>query len=176
MPLVILNCKITGGTPKGMGRKLPAITKATLRATAGKWHADILQRHFTPGNDSRYQFDPRNEIYMREIKTREGVAQGKYVKEQLKGQSLRWMRTFVAISGTSKQAVVKMTSPTYFEHPFLGTTIDPKSGRTKHVTRQPNKPNEITQVNQADHTDLTRFAQGDTTMRMELLMRGIGTP
>lgn len=174
MPLIILNCKITGGTPVGLSRKVPTVTKASLRATAEMWHGTIMEKHFTPGNDSRYRFDPRNAVYMAEIKRQEGVSQGRYVKDILKGQSLRWMRTFKNIAATSKQAVVRMTTPTYFEKPFLGTFVDPKNGKTKHVTRQPNKPGEATQINDSDRSNLTKFAQSDMVLRMELLTRGIG--
>lgn len=173
MPLVIVNCRITGKPPTGIGRKMSAIYRTSLRAVAGCWHGRILEGHFTNYNDSRYRFDPRNRIYMEEIKKNEGVGGGRYIKDLLKGQSLRWLRTFATISATQHQAVLRMNSPTYFEHPFIGSFVDPQSGRLKNVTRQPNKPNEITQINSADHAMLEKFARGDVTMRAELAIRGI---
>ncbi len=38
---------------------------------------------------------------------------------------------------------------------------------------QPNKPGEISQVNDADRAALTKFARADINMRMQLAMRGI---
>lgn len=173
MPLIVISCRVTGGTPKGLGRKMPAITRASLRSSAGHWHETVLQSHFTPYNDSRYRFDPRNKVYMEEIKKNEGVGGGRYIKDLLKGQSLRWMRTFVSITATQRQAVVRMISPTYFEKPFVGTFTDPHNGKTKVVTRQPDKPGEITQVNSSDNQALIDFARSDVQLRTELALRGI---
>ena len=174
MPLVVLSCKVENGLPKGISRKMPAITKQALLSTAMLWHERMLQGHFTPGNESRYRFDPRNAVYLKEIKAKEGISQGRYVKDILKGQSLRWLRAFTTFSATSNQSTVRMSSPTYFENPFLGTFIDPKSGKTKHVTRQPNKPGEVTQINDSDKVALQKFARENVTKRVELLMRGTG--
>ena len=73
MPLIVLDCRITGGIPKGTSRKIPAITRASLKAAAGWWHQNLLERHFTPGNDARYRMDPRNKVYLDEIKKQEGT-------------------------------------------------------------------------------------------------------
>jgi len=173
MPLIILDCKITGKPPKEISRKMPKIYKASLQAVAEFWHSNLLQSHFTPRNDARYQYSPRNKVYLQDIKSQEGVGQGKYVSDLLKGMAARWVRTFATVSGTSKSATIRMTAPTYFEHPFIGSFIDPKNGRMKHVTRQPNKPEEITQVNRDDREALMKFAQADVQLRVELAMRGI---
>ena len=174
MPLVILDCKITGGIPKGTSRRIPAITRASLRAVAGFWFETQLERHFTPGNESRYRYDRRNPVYLSKIKPHEGSGQGKYVSDILKGQSLRWLRSFASVTGPQRQATIRMVAPTYFEKPFIGTTVDPKNGRLKHVTRQPDKPKEVTTISDADREALNRFGQGDARMRTELLMRSIG--
>lgn len=167
MPLVILDCKIAGTPPKGLGRKMGAIYKASVRGVAVLWHDTILQGHFTPGNDNRYAFENRNPVYLQDIKSKEGVGQGRYVKDLLKGMSQRWLRTFFSVSGTSKSATVSMTAPTYFTNPFIGTFTDPQSGRLKHVTRQPDKPSEVTQVNENDRAALRRYAQNDVRLRVE---------
>ena len=127
----------------------------------------MLERHFTPGNDTRYRFEPRNKLYMDQIKRMEGVSQGRFVKEILKGQALRWLRTFAVITGTQTQATIRMTAPTYFEHPFVGSSIDPQSGRLKHCSHQPDKPAEVTQVNEYDREKLKQFAIADLSRRID---------
>ncbi len=173
MPLIALDCKITGNTPKGISRKLPGIYKAMMQSVALAWHDTLLDRHFTPGNQSRYGYENRNKVYLEEIKKKAGVGQGKYVSDVLKGQSARWLRTFFSITATQRQATLRMTAPTYFTSPFIGSFADPKTGKLKHVTRQPNKPEEVTQLNNDDRASLNKFAQENITSRVELALRGM---
>ena len=172
MPMIILDCKIAGSPPKGLARKMPKIYKQNLNAVATHWHDKLLERHFTPGNNSRYQMEQRNPVYLEEIKKEQGVGQGRYVSDILKGQSLRWLRTFFSITGSQRHATIRMTAPTYFDQPIIGSFVDPKSGRLKHVTRQPDKPAEVTQVNNDDRATLTKFAQKDLQQRVELALQG----
>ncbi len=169
MPLVVVNCRIERKqVPKDLRGKIPAITRAALRACAGAWHANVLPRHFTPGNESRYRFDPRNRLYMAEIKMEQGEGQGKYVKLLLKGKSQRWLKTFSSITATSHQAVLTMQGPTYFTQPFIGTRIDPESGRQKTITRQPDKPREVTETNDDDRRMLQNTFRDQVALSMAL--------
>jgi hypothetical protein len=169
MPLVVLGVKIDRKqVPKDLRGKIPAITRQALRACAGAWHQNVLPRHFTPGNESRYRFDPRNALYMAEIKKEQGEGQGKYVKLLLKGKSQRWLRTFAHITATSHQAVLYMQGPTYFTQPFIGTTVDPETGRQKTITRQPDKPREVVETNDDDRRMLHRTFNDQVTLGMHL--------
>lgn len=173
MPLVVLDAKIDN-VVKGLARSMPAIIRATLREVGIWWHQNLLEKHFTPGNESRYGSMPRNEVYMSEIKKDEGVGPGRYVKGTLKGKSLRWMLSFPTITATSHRCTVRMITPTYFDKPFVGTWIDPQTGRLKRVTRQPDKPAEATAVNTADRDKMTDVFKSGLEMRAQLRLRGIG--
>jgi hypothetical protein len=169
MPLIALNVKIDRKqVPRDLRSKIPAITRQALRACAGAWHANVLPRHFTPGNESRYRFDPRNPKYMAEIKREHGEGQGKYVKLLLKGKSQRWLRTFANITATSHQAVLTMQGPTYFTQPFIGTFIDPETGRQKTVTRQPDKAREVVETNDDDRRMLQNTFRDQVALSMTL--------
>lgn len=172
MPLIVLNAVID--TPlrgQGLSRKLPAMKRQSLRKTGETWHHRFLQSHFTPGNEGRYGNMPRNAVYMVDIKKAEGVGPGRFVKLQLKGKSLRWMMAFPAITATSHQCVVRMVTPTYFDKPFIGSWIDPKTGRLKTVTKQPDKPKESTVVNNSDRQALTDIFANDLERRAQIFLR-----
>jgi hypothetical protein len=51
-----------------------------------------------------------------------------------------------------------MTAPSYFDRPKLGSYTDPRTGQRKTITRQPNKPDEVTRVDPEDARDLREFA------------------
>jgi hypothetical protein len=53
---------------------------------------------------------------------------------------------------------VRMTAPSYFDRPFIGSWVDPKSGKRKTVRRQPDKPGEVTRVDAEDAADIRAFA------------------
>jgi len=172
MPLVVLDAVVQSNV-RGLGRAMPAMQRASLRDTGEWWHRNKLQSHFTPGNESRYGNMPRNTLYMQEIKKDEGVGPGRYVKNTLKGKSLRWMMAFPSITATSHQCVVRMVTPTYFDKPFVGTFIDEQTGRLKMVTRQPDKPAEATAVNNADCQEMSQVFASGMEMRAQLKLRGI---
>ena len=141
---------------RGMGIRTAAVLKSTLRETAEKWHDDLMDSHFTPGNNSRYDLAPRSQLYLDEIKKKYGQGQGRWVLLKLSEKSQRWMGVFVNYSGTSKQVTVSMRPPTYFTNPFVGRWVD-RDGKIKQVTQQPNKPAEVAQVNNADRGTLRDF-------------------
>ncbi len=168
MAMIIVGAKIVRtSVPRDLRGKVAAITRQALRACAGAWRDKVLPRHFTPGNDARYRFDPRNRVYMNEIKREEGVGQGRFVKLLLKGKSQRWLRTFNHITATSKQAVLYLQGPTYFTQPFIGTRIDER-GRLKVVTRQPDKPREVTETNEEDRSMLLNTFREQVAVSMQL--------
>lgn len=173
MPLVILNAKLDNPV-KGIGRSMPAIVRACLREVGIWWHANLMPRHFTPGNESRYGTMNRNAVYMQEIKKDEGVGPGRYVKNVLKGKTLRWMSAFPVVTATSHRCVVRMVTPTYFDKPFVGTWIDPQTGKLKKVTRQPDKPAEATAINGSDREQMQSVLASGMDLRVQLRLRGIG--
>jgi hypothetical protein len=175
MPLVVLDAVFTGSL-KGIKRVLPRFVKESLREVGIWWHLNLLQRHFTPGNESRYGTMTRNTIYMDKIKKAGGVGQGRYVKGVLKGKALRWMRAFPSITATQHRCVVRMVTPTYFDKPFIGSFIDPQTGRLKKVTRQPDKPAEATAVNDADRQSMTNVFKAGVESRVNDYLQSKANP
>lgn len=158
MPLIALKI-FTQNVPKGWGRRFAQIKRETLKQVAWQWHSNILERHFTPGNSSRYRMATRNKLYREVLKKEQGTGQGRFVDLILRGQSLRRMKHFATVTGSQYYATLSMSTPTYFTRPFIGTFTDPKTGRTKRVSRQPDKPGEVKQISNDDRQMLTRFAR-----------------
>lgn len=156
MPLIVLEAFVKN-PPRGMGKRFRAMKREALKEVAWFWHTNILERHFTPGNVSRYRMEARNRFYKEEIKKKQGEGQGRYVDLILKGRSLRWMKTFASVAGTATAATLRMKPPSYFTRPFIGTFTDPETGKQKRITRQPDKPAELKQVNSADRAAMVRF-------------------
>jgi len=139
-----------------------------VRNTAQHWHREIFPRHFGARNRSKYNFAPRSRLYTEKIKRFAGVGEGKFRDLVLSGASQRALRNLVQITGTSKRAVVRMSAPSYFDRPFVGSWIDPKSGRRKTVTRQPDKPAEVLRIDPEDAADIRRFAGDRLQNALEL--------
>lgn len=154
--LIALQAQVTN-IPKGMQRRYAQLKREALREVAWFWHAKILERHFTPGNSSRYRMSARNRLYREVIKKKAGEGQGRFVDLQLKGRSLRWMKAFANVTGTQYQATLRMRPPGYFTKPFIGSFTDRTTGKVKRVTRQPDKPSEVKQISNDDRAMLTRF-------------------
>ena len=148
----------TQNPPKGLGRRFAQLKRETLKQVAWYWHANILQRHFTPGNSARYRMAQRNSKYKERAKARLGIGQGKYVDLILRGASYRRMKHEASVTGTQYYATLRMNAPTYFSKPFIGTYTS-ESGRLRHVGKQPDKPGEVKQVSADDRQQLTRFAK-----------------
>lgn len=144
---------------RGLSRRHSGIVKETLQETGKFWHDNQLQKHFGPRNKSEYQFEDRTKIYSEQIKTREGVGVGKFRLEVLTGKAQRQLTYLFSISGTAKRVVVKMTPEAYFTRPFVGSFTDPKTGKQKKITRQPDKPSEVTRISEQDRKELMLHAQ-----------------
>lgn len=144
---------------RGIGIRWARIRKLALADVAKEWHRTVLHRHFTPHNRSRYRLAQRREIYMKKIKVMKGQGQGKFVELLLSGKSERWLKVFHAISSTGNMATLRMKPPSYFTNPFIGSFTDKKTGKRKTVRRQPDKPDETTQVNDPDRATLREYMQ-----------------
>lgn len=145
--------------PKGLGRRFRMTKAQTLKEVAWLWHREIMPRHFTPGNISRYRMKSRSQFYRQVIKPKEGQGQGRYVDLLLKGQTLRWLRAFATVTGTSYQSTLRLRAPAYFTRPFIGTFTDPRTGKRKRITQQPDKVAELRQVSAEDKAQMVRFAR-----------------
>jgi len=132
-----------------------AVHKELLNDVATFWHHRLLPGHFTPGNEDRYDMEPRSPGYLK-TKRRYGVGQGKYVANVFTGMSFRWLMTLFNVSGTSTQATVTMKAPTYFTNPATGTFTG-KNGRTFTISHQPDKAKEVTQVNDSDRSQMQKY-------------------
>lgn len=142
-----------------LGGSVRGVHKEVMKATALYWHHQIFPGHFTPGNESRYDMEKRTPKYIENTKRRFGVGQGRYVSNVFTGMSRRWMlfaNVDEMISGTSMTATVKMKAPTYFTQPAIGDFTD-KNGRKFTIKRQPDKPAEVTQVNEDDIAQLQKY-------------------
>lgn len=174
MPLVILNCKLENRRSiVGMRGKWGKVTKFVLQKTAWEWHKKKLESHFTPGNSSRYQMQPRTSFYRAKVKIRRGTGQGKYVDLILSGRSLRALKAFATVTGTATAATLTMKPPGYFTRPFVGSYRDPKTGRQKVIRQQPDKVAELKRISPDDRASLVRFARREMKLRVELARRGI---
>jgi hypothetical protein len=173
--MIVLGVEVTNARQfKHLGIRWARLRKETLRDVAEFWHGRCLDRHFTPGNDGRYQMQRRREFYVKEIKTKFGQGQGKWVSLLLRGKSLRWMRAFKTIGGTSTASVLRMRPPTYFGNPFIGTYRDAK-GKTRQITQQPDKPTEVTRIDQTDRGSLRWYMQERLRSRLSAaLFQGSG--
>lgn len=175
MPLVVLNCKIENRRSiVGMKAKWGRVMKFVLQQVAQHWHDKMMESHFTPGNITRYQMKQRTKFYRTVVKIRKGSGQGKYVDLLLSGRSLRALRVFATVSGTSRVSTLTLKPPGYFTKPFVGSYIDPKTKKRKTIRQQPDKVAELKRISPDDRKKLTRFAKRETLLRVELARRGIG--
>lgn len=129
-------------------RKFKSSVRTLMREVAKFWHAEIFPSHFTPGNESRYRFQPRTPRYIAR-KRKYGVAQGRFVANVFTGDTKRWMTTlakFRVEQGTNI-ARVNMPTPTYFRKPY-----NPKGN-------QPDKVDEVTQFSGSDRVRVQEFAR-----------------
>lgn len=141
---------------RGLGRKFGGFQKQAIREGVEDWHSHTLAKHFTPGNRGRYRIAVRSQLYTKEIKPAKGTGQGRYVDLQLSGKSRRFMQAFYTITGSKDRMTLTMKPPGYFTNPFIGSWTDPDTGKTKRITRQPNKPDEATQTNNEDRERIRR--------------------
>lgn len=156
--MVVLGFRITDRSLlRGLGRRFGQFRKQAMLDMAAFWHREVFPRHFGSSNRSAYGFAPRKPLYLDVIKRKKGSGVGRFRDLVLTGQSQRWMQAFVKISGTAQRVTVRMFPPRYFTNPFIGTYTDPRTGRVKRVTRQPDKPDEVTRFNAQDRRDLRLF-------------------
>ncbi len=143
--MIVLGVEVDDSTPlKGELRRVyRRARKTALYDTMEYWHEREMPRRFTPGNEQRYDLEPREEVYLEEIKKVTGVGQGRFVLQILTGRSLRMLRAFASITSTGDRATIRMTAPVYFTNPFEGTWIDPDTGETKTSSGQPDKVAEL---------------------------------
>ena len=142
----------------GLQQSYAKVIGEVLRRTAEHWHREIFPRHFGARNRSKYQFAPRSKLYTDKIKRLEGVGVGKFRDMVLRGPSQIMLRNLVQITGTGRRVTVRMQAPQYFDKPFIGSYVDPKTGKRKTITRQPDKPDEVTRVDPEDAADIRKFA------------------
>lgn len=159
MPGVVLSIEVIDSSPiKLLRGQLAQIKKEALRELAEHFHKEYVPRRFTPGNETRYQHEKRNQVYKDKIKKRFGSGQGKYVNLQLSGKSKR-RAALHKITGTQHQATLTVETPTYFRRPFVGSFRD-ENGRQKRVTHQPDKVAEMVRISQQEKSELrTKFAE-----------------
>lgn len=166
MPGVVLRMEVEGGgVIRELGRGFNAARKAALHKTAEHWHETMLRPHFGPANKSRFAHEPRSQFYTDIIKKAEGRGQGRFVDNVLKGVSMRFMQAFYSISGSKDQQTVTMRPPGYFARPFIGSFV--RDGVTKRITRQPDKPREVTTVDARDNAALSEFCAKEMALGIE---------
>jgi len=165
MPVILQMEVEGGGIIREMGRGFAAARKTALRKTAEHWHENMLRPHFGPSNRTRFQHERRSKFYETIIKPKAGSGQGRFVDNLLKGLSLRFMQAFFTISGTKDQQTVTMRPPGYFAKPFIGSFT--RDGKTKRITRQPNKPREVTTVDARDSKALSEFCAKEMTFGIQ---------
>lgn len=158
MATIILDIEIDQSQLRGLRRAVPRIMKRLLQDTAQEWHDSILRQHFVWTAARRYHHSPRSPFYRDVIKKRDGRGQGRYVDLWQRGKSRRYMWALYKVTGTQRRATLRMKAPIYFKHPFVGVVTDQKTGQQRRITKQPNKPKELTAIDTADRVHLRRFA------------------
>lgn len=157
MPGIVLGITVEGGgVIREMGRGFAKARKAGLVKTAEHWHQTMHRPHFGPSNRSRFQHEARTNFYTTITKKIEGRGQGRFVDNILKGLSMRFMQAFYTITGSKDAVTLTMKPPAYFAKPFIGSFV--RDGVTKRITRQPDKPKEVTTVDARDSKALSEFA------------------
>mgnify|MGYP000187356206 CR=1 FL=1 len=144
---ILLGVKVETKGLRGLGVSLRSIQKQALQDVARYWHAKVFPGHFELSARTEYagQIDPRSKGYIFETKLVEGEGLGRTVADRLKNQSLRRMKHLFQITGTSRQATVRMEAPAYFTHPYVGPIFNATKGRTIVIRRQPDEPREVPQ-------------------------------
>jgi hypothetical protein len=164
---VVLGIEIQNRTSLGgeMKRELNRIRKMVMQDVAREFAEDHIVPHFTSANRARFSHEKRNDVYLNEIKRKNGDGQGKYVDLQLSGRSKRQVMATIRITATKDKATVRTTAPGYFAKPFVGTFMKQErqpNGKIrqvlKRVTRQPDKVKELGTIDRKDVDTLTRFA------------------
>ena len=149
--MIVLDVKLIDTTGlKGGVRAISRIQREALRSTAEFWHQVILARHFSPGAAAGYHHASRSRVYKQIIKPKEGAGPGKYIDLLLKGRSRRAMQYLYTITGSKDRMTLRMQTPGYFTNPYVGTFNDPRTGKTKRITRQPDKVKEVTTIGSGD--------------------------
>lgn len=156
MSLVILDIKVIKNSVRGIGRKLPRIMRDALMGTVQFWHREIMPLHFRSGNRQKYQYERRTNLYLYYIKPEEGVGEGKTTLLVLKGRSPRDAKYLASFTATQHIARCRMNMPTYFTHPFTGSITDPRTGRQRHIRRQPDKPKELRATTMGERQQMIR--------------------
>lgn len=172
MPGIVLNIQhLDRSQTRGLSRRFSALVKETMFATAEHWHAQLFPKHFGPRNRSEYQLTPRNPFYLAVIKPKTGEGVGRFRDLVLSGKSQRFLQVLYRVTGSSKRVTVRMTPPPFFTNPFVGSfaVTDKRTGRThvKHISRQPDKADEVTRISEEDKRDLRAFAAADLAARIK---------
>lgn len=159
MPAVILDMRVIDRSQfVGLSTTYAKIRRQAMLETAQRWHTEIFPAHFGGSNRQKYRLAPRKPLYLQKIKPQAGVGEGRFRDLVLVGRSQRALRNLVRITGTSNRVVVRMNAPGYFVRPFVGTWVDPKTGKRRSITRQPNKPDEVTRWDSFDRGRLRQIA------------------
>lgn len=142
---------------RGLGKVWGQILKQSLAETAREWGESILGDHFGGRNRSEYAHVPRTSFYLKVSKLRRGVGPGRFTDLVLTGASRRAARTSLRVTSTRHQATLRMSLPSYFTNPFVGTYQDGR--KTKRITRQPDKVAELTRISRQDREQLRLFCE-----------------
>lgn len=163
--------------PRLADREHPRVVREIMRGIATDWHEYVQPRHFTPGNSARYRMERRTDWYRRNSKLSKGRGQGKYVANLLTGKSRRFAMAFAKITATQHKATVTMTLPSYFDRPYAGTRTVRKGRKTivKRITRQPDKPRELTQITRDEDLALAEAGADRYAAAVQSVMEGRGS-
>ncbi len=160
MPLVALDLRVKGGRHfRALGTTHKKVVGEVLLETAKFWHRDLLPAHFGPRNKSKYKMADRSKLYLEKIKPHVGVGLGRFRLLMLNDRSQRSLRSLVKFIATSRKVTVRMEAPGYFVTPFIGSWVDPKSGKVRQIRKQPDKVSEVVRVDTEDHNLIEHFAR-----------------
>lgn len=157
MPLIALNVTMPENPFRLARKELGILLDKVLDDSAHYFAQNLLAERFAPRNETRFNHEKRSKVYKGVIKRRGGVGQGKFVNLQLTGKAMRQARHLYRVTGKRRKKL-KLTLPAYYTRPFVGSWRDPKTGKTKRITRQPDKVRELVQVDARDKDRLQKRA------------------
>jgi hypothetical protein len=172
---MILGVKVTGPGLRGRGVSLARVQKQALLETVQFWHTKVLPGHFeeTARVEYRDTTAKRDKGYIFQTKLPFGEGLGRTLANRFHNKSQRWLKHLVTYRGTSQRATASMQAPSYFTHPYIGRIRDERTGVIRTISRQPDKPAEVTATSSADREELRAFYTARVT---ELISQALGEP
>lgn len=139
----------------GARRAFNAGLREGIRDALGRWHREILPKHFSVGGKTAYRYERRDRI-TREIKQRSG--QNPLLDLVAEGKTRRYALHAPRITATSQRGRIRVSVPQY----IIAVQNDPTA---------PPVGDEITRVNNRDRRMIAGWIDAEIRRRMTASQR-----